>query len=265
VVISRNQGHDEADHNDQANEIDEIVHIEISRDSPSPSQRAASACVPRTRGRSVKPKPQALSFAGLNPTADMPRFHRQRSRVACAGKANRNIRMRIVLHTVLSAIAALLFTADARAEPLYRDGSWGVVPQDAGSTCVVVLNSEDRRQAFHVLIDGAQNAASVGILDAFLPDFASRTTPTMITVDLGPQFARQLEFTLRSDAGVNYLAADLPREELDTVLDALQSGKRGVSLSFENGVQWRIPPPKSDQAASAIARCSSDALKGLRA
>jgi hypothetical protein len=172
--------------------------------------------------------------------------------------------MRIVLHTVLSAIAAFIVAGDARAEPLYRDGSWGVVPQDAGRTCVVVLSSEDRRHAFHFLIDGAQNAASVGILDDFLPDFSNRTAATMITVDLGPQFARRLEFTRRSDGMVNYIAADLPRQELDSVLDALRSGKRGVSLSFENGEEWRIPPPKSDEAASAIAQCSSDALKGLR-
>ena len=173
--------------------------------------------------------------------------------------------MRLILRTALPALATLFIVSVAWAEPLYRDGSWGVVPQDAGRTCVVVLNSEDRRHAFHFVIDGAQNAASVGILDDYLPDPAYMTASTTIGVDLGPEFARKLEFKRRFDGAVNYLAADLPQEDLDSILDALRSGTRGVSLSFENGETWRIPPPKSAEAASAITQCWNEALRGVQA
>jgi hypothetical protein len=85
----------------------------------------------------------------------------------------------------------------------------------------------------------------------------------MITVDLGPQFARRLEFKRHFDGSLNYLAADLAPDDLDSILAALQSGKRGVSLSFENGEMWRIPPPKRQEAASAIAQCWNEALSGI--
>jgi hypothetical protein len=80
------------------------------------------------------------------------------------GTPARNITMRLILHTALPAIA-LLIASGASARPLYKDGNWGVVPQNDGRTCVVVLNSDDRRHAFHFLIDGEQNTATVGIWD----------------------------------------------------------------------------------------------------
>jgi hypothetical protein len=128
-----------------------------------------------------------------------------------------------------------------------------------------VLNSEDRRHAFHFLIDGEKNAATVGILDDFLPDPSYITASTMITVDLGPQFARRLKFKRHFDGALNYLAADLALDDLDSILAALRSVTHGVSLSFENGEMWRIPAPKRQEAASAIAQCWKEALSGIRA
>jgi hypothetical protein len=171
--------------------------------------------------------------------------------------------MRLFSSTALLAVIALLTPSNAWAEPLYEDGSWGVVPQDSGKTCIVVLNSEDKKHAFHFLIDGEQNSATVGILDHFLPDSRYGAASTMITLDF--QFARRLEFKRRFDGSLNYLAAELPPEDLGSILEALRSGKGGVSLSFENGEMWRIPPPKRDAAASAIARCWIEALRGVRA
>ena len=121
--------------------------------------------------------------------------------------------MRLFLSTVAFAVAALLTQSHAWAQPSYEDGSWGVIPQDGGRTCVIVLNSEDKRHAFHFLIDGEQNTATVGILDDFLPDLRYGTASTMITLDLGPQFGRQLEFKRRFDGSLNYLAAELSRED----------------------------------------------------
>ena len=177
----------------------------------------------------------------------------------------RNTKMRRFPSAVLFGVIALLTPWNAWAQALYEDGSWGVVPQDGGKTCIVVLNSEDRKHAFHVLIDGEQNAASVGILDHFLPNARYNTASTTITVDFGLQFVRRLEFKRRFDGSLNYLAADLPSEDLDPILDALRSGKGGVNLSFENGEIWRIPPPKREEAASAIAKCWMEALRGPQA
>ena len=174
--------------------------------------------------------------------------------------------MRLTVHSALSGILALIIPSDAWAEPLYRDGSWGVVPQDGGSTCVVVLNSEDRRKAFHFIIDGQQKAASVGILDRFFPDLAPITASTMVIMDLGPQFTRPMKFKRHFDGSLGYLSADLAVEDLDSILEALRSVTRGVSLSFENGETWLIPPPKSEEeAASAIAKCWNEARRGLHA
>ena len=173
--------------------------------------------------------------------------------------------MRLFTSTALFAVIALLTQSNAWAQPLYEDGSWGVVPQDSGRTCIVVLNSEDKKHAFHFLIDGEQNAATVGILDHFLPDPRYATASTMITLNFGPRFARRLEFKRRFDGSLNYLAAELPSEDLASILKVLRSGKAGVSLSFENGETWRIPPPKREEAASAIAQCWTEALRGLHA
>jgi hypothetical protein len=129
---------------------------------------------------------------------------------------------------------------------------------------VIVLNSEDKRHALHFLIDGEQNVAIVGILDHFLPDPSYMTASTTITVDMGPEFVRRLEFKRQFDGALNYLTADLPPQELDSILLALRSGTRGVVLSFENGEMWRIPPPERNEAAAAIAQCWNEALMGRR-
>ena len=173
--------------------------------------------------------------------------------------------MRLSSSAVLFGVIALLTPWNAQAQASYEDGSWGVVPQDGGRTCIVVLNSEDRKRAFHFLIDGEQNAASVGILDDFLPNPRYNTASTMITVDFGLHFVRRLEFKRHFDGSLNYMAAELPSADLDAILEALRSGKGGVNLSFENGEIWRIPPPKREEAASAIAKCWIEALRGPQA
>ena len=137
-------------------------------------------------------------------------------------------------------VAAVFVVSDALALPSYKDGNWGVVPQDHGGACVVVLNSEDRMHAFHFAVDGVAKVATVGILDTFVPDRVSASAPK-ITIDLGPLFRRQLKFEHRSEGSQGYLAADLSQDDLKTVLAALQSGLSGVSLSFANGEVGTFP------------------------
>jgi len=173
--------------------------------------------------------------------------------------------MLAVISAASFVFAVLLTAGSAWAYPLYRDGSWGVVPQDRGRTCVVVVNSVDKRHAFHFLIDGEQNSATIGILDQFLPDLGHDTVSTMITVDFGPEFARRLEFKRRFDGTLDYLAAELPPEALSSILNAIRARRSEVTLSFENGEMWRIPPPKQQEAASAIDQCWTEALRGIQA
>ena len=173
--------------------------------------------------------------------------------------------MRLLSFAALFGAIALLTPSNAGAQALYEDESWGVVPQDGGRTCIVVLNSPDRKHAFHFLVDGEQNAASVGILDQFLPSPRYNTGSTTITVEFPLQFTLQLEFRRQFDGSLNYLAAELPSENLDSIFEALRSGKGGVNLSFENGEIRRIPAPKREDAASAIAKCWTEALHGPQA
>ena len=166
----------------------------------------------------------------------------------------------VMVRTAMVAMT-LLIGSEAWASPSYKDSNWGVVPQDNGRGCVVVLNSEDRTHAFHFLVDGDEKSGTIGILDSYLPEHVSLAS-TMVTVDLGPLFTRQLEFKRHADATAGSLAADLSRDDLRSILAALQT-TRGVSLSFDNGEVWRIPPPQQ-AAASAISRCWKDALTGTR-
>lgn len=159
----------------------------------------------------------------------------------------------------------MLTAASAWAHPSYEDGSWGVVPQDSGRTCIVVVNSEDKEHAFHFLIDGKQNIATIGILDHFLPDLRVGTASTMITLDLGPAFTRRLELKRRFDGSTNYLAAELRPEDLGSILIALRSPRSVVILSFESGETWRLPPPKRPEAVRAIDQCWTEALRGTHA
>ena len=161
-------------------------------------------------------------------------------------------------------VAALVATSGAWAAPLYKDKNWGVVRQDGGKICIVVLNSDSRRSAFHFLIDGGRNAGSIGILDEFVPETMSANGSMMATLDLGPNFARALEFRRQFDGAVNYLTASLDPSELDSIFAALQAGDRGVNLTFENGDTWRIPPPERKEAAAAITECWGEALSGAR-
>ena len=165
---------------------------------------------------------------------------------------------------VVASTAALVMASGAWAAPLYKDKNWGVVRQDGGSVCIVVLNSDSRRNAFHFLIDGNRHAGSIGILDEFVPDAMGAKDSMSATLDLGPRFARTLEFTRQFDGAANYLTASLAPSELDTIRTALEAGDRGVNLTLENGDMWRIPPPERKEAAAAIARCWNGALSGAR-
>ncbi len=163
---------------------------------------------------------------------------------------------------VVAPTAALVMASAAWAAPLYKDKNWGVVRQDGGRICIVVLSSDSRRNAFHFLIDGERKAGSIGILDEFVPDTMDAKGSMMATLDLGPNFARALEFRRQFDGAVNYLTASLAPSELDSIFAALQAGDRGVNLTFENGDTWRIPPPERKEAAAAITRCWNEALSG---
>ena len=171
--------------------------------------------------------------------------------------------MRLYLLRSLLASIAMLTAAEGWAYPAYKDGSWGVVSQDGGRTCIVVANNEDKSHAFHVLIDGMKNTATIGILDRFLPDLQDNVASTVITLNFGPGFMRRLEFKRHFDGSLDYLAAELPLDDLDSMLIALRSRiTGGVILSFENGETWRMPPPKSNEAATIIERCWNEALRG---
>ena len=172
--------------------------------------------------------------------------------------------MQAFLSKILPLIA-LLTAAPAWAYPSYKDGSWGVVSQDGGRICVVVVNSEDKKHAFHFLIDGEKNVASIGILDGFLPDLRGGGASLRITLDFGPEFVRRLELKRRFDGSLHYMAAELALEDLDSILVALRARRAGVMLAFENGETWRIPPPKREEAASAIDDCWTEALRGIHA
>jgi hypothetical protein len=171
--------------------------------------------------------------------------------------------MQRVLRAIVPA-AALMIASGAWAAPLYKDKNWGVVRQDGGKVCIVVLNSDSRRNAFHFLIDGEQNTASVGILDEFLPDTMNAEGSTVATLDVGPAFSRTLEFRRQFDGAANYLSASLAPHEFDSIFAALVAGHRGVNLSFENGDTWRIPSPERKEAAAAITECRNGALSRVR-
>lgn len=161
----------------------------------------------------------------------------------------------------VSLIAAALVTApDAWGRPLYKDDNWGVIPQDGGKICVVVLNSNDRKHAFHILIDGARKQAFVGILDEFLPGGMYVNASAKISMHLGVKLVLQLQFKRQFDGALSYLAAPLAPGDLDPVLAALRAADGSVSLAFENGDIWRIPPPGRQEAGSAITQCWRGAL-----
>ena len=171
--------------------------------------------------------------------------------------------MQRVLRAMVAAVVLMMASA-AWAAPLYKDKNWGVIRQEDGKTCIVVLNSDSRRNAFHFLIDGGQNTASIGILDEFLPDSVSANGSTMAILDLGPKFSRTLEFRRQFDGAVNYLTASLAPSELDSSFAALLAENPGVNLTFENGDTWHIPPPERKEAAAAIDQCWNGALSGVR-
>ena len=166
---------------------------------------------------------------------------------------------------VILSIIGLLIAFGARAEEssvLYKDGNWGVVQQNNSRTCIIVLNTDDRRHAFHFLIDGEEKAARVGILQEFLPDTQYLTaSKTMVFVDLGLGFARRLAFRPGSDGISNYIAAELSRDDLDRVLSTLEA-THGVSISFSNGAEWHVRPPDQKAAKPAIDQCWNRAVNG---
>ena len=166
-------------------------------------------------------------------------------------------KMWTVLRTVLPAIA-LFVASNALALPSYKDANIGVVPQDNGRVCIVVLNSSDRTHAFHFVVDGEKKVVTVGILDRFLPNRSSATS-MVINIDLGPLFARRFVFKRHSDGMLSYLGAELSADDVKSTLAALQSDLPGVTITFDNGETWRIPPPKQ-AAASAVTQCWNEAL-----
>ncbi len=148
---------------------------------------------------------------------------------------------------------------------LYQDEIWAVVLQKGGKICVIVVKSDDQRRAFHFLIDGELDVAKVEILEKFLSEKRYLVVPsTSVTVDLGPEFARLMEFKPKFDGTFHYINSDFEPSELQNVLAALQSQSRGVRLVFDNGERWQFRPPRDHAAAvSAITQCWEDAAKGI--
>ena len=146
---------------------------------------------------------------------------------------------------------------------LYKDANWGVVQQNNGHTCIVVLNTDDRRHAFHLLIDGENKIAQLGILEEFLSDrWAPAIAKLQISVEFGPGFVQQFDFEPGHEQGSKYIAAVLTRHDLDRILSALEEMPR-VNVSFPMGETWQIRAPKKN-AAMAIDRCGKTAVRVMR-
>ena len=168
--------------------------------------------------------------------------------------------------------AALLFglliapgVSAQESDVLYKDSHWGVVRQDKGRTCIIVLNTSDRQHAFHFLVDGVQRTAAVGILRGFLPDLSYlRASETSGYLDLGPRFARELTFKPASDGTLEYIAATLEWRDLGLVASALE-GSHGVTMSFTESATWRIPAPERQMSSPAIDDCLKAAVSGSEA
>jgi hypothetical protein len=143
---------------------------------------------------------------------------------------------------------------------MYKDANWGVVQQNGGRTCIVVLNTDDRQHAFHFLIDGENRKAQLGILQEFLPDRRYiRIASVQISVALGSGFVSKLEFRPITEGSSKYLAAILTRSDLDRMLSALEEAA-GVSVTFSGGEIWQIRAPESDEATAAIDHCWKKAV-----
>jgi len=164
------------------------------------------------------------------------------------------------------ATGALLIGFAAMADDslvTYKDTNWGVVRQNNGRTCIVVLNTDDRRHAFHFLIDGESKTAQLGILGEYLPDRGYQPiAKVLISVDAGPGFVQQLEFGPACEGRKNDVAALLKRNDLDRIRHALEMTS-GVTVSFSAGDTWQIRAPRTGEAAIAIDRCWKDAVIGI--
>jgi hypothetical protein len=164
------------------------------------------------------------------------------------------------------AAGALLIGYGAMADDslvTYKDANWGVVRQNNGHTCIVVLNTDDRRHAFHFLIDGENKTAQLGILGEYLPDRGNQPIANvLISVDAGPGFVQKMEFGPASDGRTNDIAALLKRNDLDRIRHALEVTS-GVTVSFSAGDTWQIRAPRTGAAAIAIDRCWKDAVIGI--
>ena len=146
---------------------------------------------------------------------------------------------------------------------MYKDKNWGVVQQNNGRTCIVVLNTDDRRHAFHFLIDGENRIAQLGILQEFLPDSPSPAPAKVrISLELGSDFVQQFDFEPESQNGSKLIAAVLTRRDLDRILTALEETPT-VNVSFANGESWHVHGPEKS-AAPAIDRCWKTAVTVMR-
>jgi hypothetical protein len=167
----------------------------------------------------------------------------------------RNIALCFAAFGVLSAWGA---RADD-STVMHKDANWGIVQQNHGRTCIVVLNTDDRRHAFHFVIDGDSKTAQLGILQEFLPDERFLvSTKTRISVAVGPDFVQQMEFRPGIEGKSKYISAILTRNDLDRILSALEETPE-VSVAFSSGEIWQIPAPEHN-AAIAIDHCWKKAV-----
>jgi len=167
----------------------------------------------------------------------------------------RRVALSIAAFGVLSAWGA---RADD-STVMYKDANWGVVQQNNGRTCIVVLNTDDRRHAFHFVIDGDGKSAQLGILQEFIPDeryLVSKKIP--ISVEVGPGFVQQMDFKPGIEGNSRYISAILTRNDLDRILSALEETP-AVSVSFSTGETWQIRAPEHN-AAIAIDHCWKKAV-----
>ena len=151
--------------------------------------------------------------------------------------------------------------AQETSSVLYKDSNWGIVEQNGGKTCIVVLNTDDRRHAFHFLVDGELGLAGIGILRDFLPGPGYLTAKkTVAYLDLGPTFAHEFAFTPRFDTMPMSIEADIPWRDLGGMLRAFED-MHGATLTFAGGTSWDVKAPERQSAREAMDRCWNGAAK----
>ncbi len=169
-----------------------------------------------------------------------------------------------------SACSTVQYPSNVKLRTLYYDANWEVRSEDGITyrSCTAVAWGQESavRTGPMLIIRGRRDSEFLRSLD-FWPgpgteslrivlanppaEYLDPNNKTTILLDLGPGFARRMEFQRWSETEVS---ANLRREDLESLLAALQpSGEKTVT--FENGARWRLPSPQSGSLALEMSEC----------